>query len=333
MPRYFGEGLKYFQIDTDFHDNDKIDILRDHFDDAAVSFWIFLHGRIFDNGYYIEINERFVEKFCKKILRKTPDEFYKMLELCLTIKVFDRNCYNNYQILTSRGIQTRYLFMGKRWERIKLIEEFMLDTVNYEDSTITIYNLKGQHIGYKKKQGELIKAEFPSRSHLKKVAQENGISSQNSNTNTESIKKEPTVIPNDFEKTAGDAIIRDRELEEMAATFFHYNETSDVEKVKQFSRFLTSLNFRGELTEFRAQFPAYIKYKKISGEKIPLFKNFIGNQNEQYSNSLWKDADWLTKFDQELSKPIQKNGHHKQPESKAELGVSSHKNFMKNFNQ
>lgn len=310
MPRYFGEGLKYFQVDVNLYDNDKIDILREQFDDAAVSFWIFLHAEIFNDGYYIDVSERFVTRFCKKIFKKPPELFYQILDLALTIRVFDKTLYTNYKILTSKGIQTRYLFMGKRWERIKLLEEYMLESVNYNDSKLTIYDRNGVHIGYKLKQGELIKGqgEFPKRLHQTKT---------NSTIATATIPAAGKLIHNHIEANSDlikdhltEAHYREPELEKEIEEFFHYNEISNYPRWVLFGHFQTALKNANKLSWFKLQWSAYKVLKKDSKYKFS-FENFLGDQSLLFMNGAWNKENWEEALKIELNSKHNQNGHHK----------------------
>lgn len=151
MSRPFGEGLKYFQVDVDAHDDYKIDLMRDTYGDAGLSFWLLLHQRIYRDSYYLELDDEIVAQFCKKILKKPVSEFNTMLASAIDYKIFDKRIYKKYNILTSAGIQKRYLIITKRWQHVKIIMEYMLDDVNMDNYTVYIYSKTGTFLRKKEK--------------------------------------------------------------------------------------------------------------------------------------------------------------------------------------
>lgn len=309
MPKLFGQGHKYIQIDVDIHDNDKIEILRDQYEDAGFAFYVLFCCRVFENAFYVELTDRFVNKFCKRILRKTPEQFYEMLEFSITINLFDRNCFTKYKVVTSRGIQRRYLFMARKWERIKLIKEYMLDEVDYHDSTYVLYDRQGNYLGYKKKQGEFTQEEFQKRLHIKTTE------------SSQLPEKKPSVIrpSKEFDIPIESDLIQDHlteahyrepNLEKEVEEFFHYNEQTNFKQVVLFGHFQTALKNSNQLSWFKSQWDAYKLYKKETGYPHK-FKNFIGKQETLFMDGAWNEENWDEKL-KEHKKGL-KNGNHAQP--------------------
>lgn len=83
----------------------------------------------------------------------------------------------------------------------------------------------------------------------------------------------------------------------------YFSQTTEVMQMQAFGNLLR-LYDSGKLEEFTNQTKAYMAYKKLSGEKVHRFQNFIYE---------WQNDDWVNKLKKE------RNGTEKQPEAKFNL--------------
>lgn len=319
MGKPFGEGLKYMRLDTDVHDNDKIDILRDEFDDAGFAFWTLLHCRVFKYSYYMDADERSVAHFCKKILRKPVEDFYKMLEFAIKIKVFDRESYDKHKIITSKGIQRNYLDITKKWSKVKIIQEYIIEDVNIQPYQLCLYSPTGNYKGYKKKNSEeLLKEEFIPRKHEKKLAEEESraekqakaadeYGEQQKQSQFESEAPKPVVLPSKPVNGSHTANINakqtltfysESQLAKDVLSFWDLNMIKSSPMHMLVSHCLYSLDGQSLLDEFTDQFYAYKQYKLLNGgvryrHKLP---NFIGNQDNLFQDGQWQAENWVSKL-------------------------------------
>ena len=110
MARPQKQGIDYFPVDVTFDDNMNY-IIAEH---GAEGFGIVigLFQKIYREGYYTKWDNKILSLFSRKInAKKTTIE--KVIETCFDENIFDRNLYEKYKILTSRGIQNRYLKICK----------------------------------------------------------------------------------------------------------------------------------------------------------------------------------------------------------------------------
>lgn len=133
MPRPIKEGLDYFPLDVDL--DDKIYMVECELGLAGFALLIKLFIKIYKNGYYINWNEKIAKIFARQnnIEINVVD---KLLDVCINEEVIDKALYKKYNILTSRGIQKRYLEAVKRRKEISLIKEYML--VKIVDKSINV---------------------------------------------------------------------------------------------------------------------------------------------------------------------------------------------------
>lgn len=330
MPKSFGEGLKYMRLDTDISDNDKIDILRDKFEDAGFTFWTLLHARVFKDSYYVEASDRFVAQFCKKVLRKPVEDFYTMFEFCLMIKIFDREYYDKYNILTSKGIQRTYLDITKKWSRVKIIPAYIIEGVNIQPYQLCLYSVEGNYLGYKRKNSdEIFSDEFPIRSHLsaeeqkkkeeKELARQQQIDIlakiQNENAEVQvPVPAVPAKPPNGMPKA-----------DKAKQTLNFYIESDICKDVLEFwdlnqmknsnvhiilSQFLYVMDTNDRIDEFAKQFYAYKEYKVLNGNGRykHLLQNFIGSQSERFQDGKWQSENWVLRLKEQLESKKNTNG-------------------------
>jgi len=123
MPRPIKEGLDYFPLDVNL--DDKIYMVECELGLAGFALLIKLFIKIYKNGYYINWNEKIAKMFARQNNTEI-DVVNKLLDVCINEEIMNKAFYKKYNILTSRGIQKRYLEAVKRRKEITLIKEYML---------------------------------------------------------------------------------------------------------------------------------------------------------------------------------------------------------------
>ncbi len=108
MARPIKHGLDYFPLDVDTHDNEKIELLEAKYGPIGFYTLVKLWQRIYKHSFYINYSEDFLIVFSKKIWLKF-DEVKTIMDFCLEKRLFNKNLFDKYKILTSSGIQKRWL--------------------------------------------------------------------------------------------------------------------------------------------------------------------------------------------------------------------------------
>ena len=107
MARPKKEGLDYFPLDVDLDDAEEY--LEAKFGLEGFGILIKLWSRIYKKrGYYCNWDDRAKFLFSKDI-NVAPELVNKIVNFCLDNNIFNQGLFNDYEILTSRGIQVRYV--------------------------------------------------------------------------------------------------------------------------------------------------------------------------------------------------------------------------------
>ncbi|MCW6681576.1 conserved phage C-terminal domain-containing protein [Aerococcaceae bacterium NML160702] len=126
MARTVKEGLPYFPLDTDFYINRKIRRLLHSQGSNALAVWTVVMAKIYGGkGYYLELDE----DTCFDIgdaIAVSEGAVQEIIKLAIKVRLFDKDLYEKYGILTSRGIQEQYLDIIKKTNRKNTIEEKFL---------------------------------------------------------------------------------------------------------------------------------------------------------------------------------------------------------------
>lgn len=125
MARPIKKGLDYFPLDVIFED--EIELLEAEFGLVGFAILIKLWQKIYSNGYYIEWKSDSSLLFSKKI-NTDINTVESVINTCLRRNLFDKEIYDKYQILTSSGIQKRFLTAASQSKRktISVISELIL---------------------------------------------------------------------------------------------------------------------------------------------------------------------------------------------------------------
>ncbi len=124
MARPQKKGLDYFPWDC--HEDIKVRLLQGAFGLVGFAIFVKLLERIYgEEGYYMEWNEDIALLFT---LENNADRI-KVLDVvdeCIKRGLFDQEMFQKYSILTSRGIQKRYLMMTEKRTGTKILDEYAL---------------------------------------------------------------------------------------------------------------------------------------------------------------------------------------------------------------
>lgn len=138
MARPTKKGLDYFPLNTNIDSNDKIQLVESEFGSKGFAIVVKLFCKIYaERGYYYPWTE--VEKllFAKKTGESVGlvDEIVKR-----SVKwgLFDESVFNQFQVLTSEGIQNRFLEAVTRRGKVEILEELLLIDVNVYKNRINV---------------------------------------------------------------------------------------------------------------------------------------------------------------------------------------------------
>jgi hypothetical protein len=125
MARPLKEGLDYFPLDVDIDQDDKVAMIEAQFGHEGFSVVIRLLMRIYKEGYYYSWSKREQVLFSKRV-NVNINTLTEIVNECVNEGLFNRELFEKFEILTSKGIQERYLEAIKRRKQASFIEEYFL---------------------------------------------------------------------------------------------------------------------------------------------------------------------------------------------------------------
>ena len=130
-------GLDYFPLDVNFLNDLKTKKLVRSYGASAVAVAIDVLTNIYkDNGYYAECDEDFIFLIADDL--KLDEEYAKnVIEKMVEVDFFNKNLYENHKILTSIGIQKRYILASGRRVRSKINSVYDLINTQNEEFMLT----------------------------------------------------------------------------------------------------------------------------------------------------------------------------------------------------
>ena len=127
MARPLKQGLDYFPLDVDFFHDDKIRIIMKAQGTKAISVILCLLARIYrENGFYMLWDRKKLPYLVADEICTDVGVVTEVLAMSLDIGIFDAGIFENYGVLTSKGIQKRYFAACGKRTKLVLEEEFLL---------------------------------------------------------------------------------------------------------------------------------------------------------------------------------------------------------------
>ena len=150
MSRPTKAGLDYFPLDVGFLRDDKVRLLRAEFGASSVVFVLYVFCKVFEgDGYFLKWDKD-MQLLAADDLKESPTYISEVLDGCLSRSIFDGRVFQMFGILTSAGIQRRYLRGCEKRDEIRIaIEYWLLDEGNGKDvpasirAKLTLFEVSG----------------------------------------------------------------------------------------------------------------------------------------------------------------------------------------------
>lgn len=132
MSRPLKDGVDYFNKDCDFYQDEKVRLLRAEYGAKGMYLLDYLLCEIYGKtGYYI----RWDDKTCYLVsdgagCGLTPGFVAEFVAGCIRCSFFDERVASTFGVLTSAGIQRRYIRMIEKRETAEFMEDYFLLDVN-----------------------------------------------------------------------------------------------------------------------------------------------------------------------------------------------------------
>lgn len=163
------EGLDYFPLDTDMDQDDKVALIEAKHGAVGFAIIIKLLMKIYRNSYFYKWAEKEQLLFSKRV-NVDINQVNDIINDCLKWGIFDEKIYKKYEVLTSRGIQKRYLEAAARRKKVEIYEEYCLIDINdYKNICLVSINVDNNEINANK---NTTKKRKEKKSKEKKIKEE-----------------------------------------------------------------------------------------------------------------------------------------------------------------
>jgi len=132
-------GINYFPLDIDMDQDDKIQMIEAKYPEKGFEIITKLWMKIYKEGYYYKWGEKEQLLFTNKIPNVDIDYINAVIEDAVKWEIFDRKRFVKYKILTSNGIQKRYLEATKRRKEVEIISEYWVNLNNNSENDNIIF--------------------------------------------------------------------------------------------------------------------------------------------------------------------------------------------------
>ena len=126
MARPTKKGLDYFPLDVDFLSDLKVRRIIKACGKEAVHILVALLANIYrDEGYYVLWDDDLAFLVADEVGTKegTVEE---LVRKAVQVKFFDKDIFDKYSVLTSKGIQSRYILATKERKKVELEYKYLL---------------------------------------------------------------------------------------------------------------------------------------------------------------------------------------------------------------
>lgn len=123
------ENLDFSSWDVSILENDeKIDMLIDSQGIAAFTVYFYLCQKAYGSkGYYLDWGYSRCATVARRLGKGASADFVKqVVDMCFQCCLFDKRLFELYGILTSKGIQKRFLYVAKERTKMQIKPEYWL---------------------------------------------------------------------------------------------------------------------------------------------------------------------------------------------------------------
>lgn len=195
-------GLDYFPLNVDIDQDDKIAIIEANHGILGFSIVIKLLMKIYSEGYYYDWTEKEQILFSKRV-NVDINDLNVIINDCVKWGLFNKDLFDRYRIMTSRGIQLRYFEAVKRRKKVEIGDKYLM--LSNDDiklyTNIVIVNIN--------EQGEIVNADINPQSKVNE-----------SKVNESILNKTTTEDSGDCSSLSKDiGLDKDKELSKIAIAF------------------------------------------------------------------------------------------------------------------
>lgn len=182
-------GLDYFPLDVNFLNDLKTKKIVRSYGASAVAVALNVFINIYrDNGYYAECDDDFIFLIADEL--KLDEEYTKnVIKKMVEVDFFDKTLYENHKILTSIGIQNRYVLASGRRVRTKINSVYDLINPKKEEFMYT----ETEFMYTETSENEILCIQKYAKEKKRKEKKEKEIEAVEENDESEKLADEPAA--------------------------------------------------------------------------------------------------------------------------------------------
>jgi hypothetical protein len=148
MSRPNKSGLDYFPLDVSL--DEKMELVEAKHGLLGFAVIVKLYQNIYKNGYFMDATEDHLFLFKRKV-NVDINLINDIINDACRWGVFDEAVYRKYEVLTSRGIQKRFIEASKRRKQVDFIREYVIlkdiEKCYSAEVNVNIYSINGNTTG------------------------------------------------------------------------------------------------------------------------------------------------------------------------------------------
>ena len=137
MARNNKQGLDYFPVDVSM--DDKVELLEAEHGLVGFAIYVKLLQKIYFNGYYYQMGEDELLLTSKRF-NVDINQVNVVINSCLRRQLFNQELFDKYKVLTSQGVQKRFIEATSRRKEIEIISQYWLIN-GLEDERMSVINV------------------------------------------------------------------------------------------------------------------------------------------------------------------------------------------------
>lgn len=148
MARPVKKGLDYFELDC--HMEEKVKLIQAEFGLKGFAVVVKLYQRIYGGyGYYCEWNDDSLLLFMSEngLSGDSKNLIEQIVAACIKRDIFSEKLFKKYSILTSGGVQKRYLNATSKRDKVELKKEYLLISVGKNRKNVVINGVSDTETG------------------------------------------------------------------------------------------------------------------------------------------------------------------------------------------
>ena len=176
MARPIKDGVDYFPVDVDFFEDDKVRYLRQRHKAKGMYILMYMLCEVYKNGYYLKWTGEKAELMADGMRCADTVSLARLVEDALECGFFDKRIARMHEVLTSAGIQRRFVKAAINRDTIYMASElFLLNPDDPRDVPVkalpklAFFSIKSKETPVLSKETPVLSKETPQKEKEKET--------------------------------------------------------------------------------------------------------------------------------------------------------------------